>query len=245
MQSETANKGRLWKHMAVASLLVPICGFVFASYGPRWFGRPYFWVYATMPIAGGIGGLLSIAAMVGLRNKKAGVWPWACSICASSVSVAATLLGCLGLFAATVFGPTYASPSYIAREAGLASIPVSSTYSNGLHRNCIGERWYFLKFIAPADDIANFVKQSTSIKQSPHSVFDANNVYTPFRLSRDQRIDLEADDQRYWAYSMSPVWFQPDITVKGRLYDFANGNRWGIVVIDDYRNEVYVFLSWH
>jgi hypothetical protein len=224
MKRQADNKGRLWKHMAIASLLLPVCGFVFASFGPGWIGKPYF--------------------MVGLHIGRLSGWPWACSVAGLLASGAALFMGGLGLYGATVMGPTYVSPSYITNEAQLAEVPESTSYVNSLHRNCIGERWYFLKFLAPPEDIDAFIRTSPSLKQPPYAVFDVNNVHTPFRLSIDQRVDLEADDRRYMAYSMAPRWFRPDITVKGRQYDFKTKDRWGIIVVDDDKNEVYVFLAW-
>jgi hypothetical protein len=244
MKDQSNYRGRLWKYTAVACLLVPICGFIFATYGPTWVGRPYYWIYAILPIAGGIGGIAAIAAMIGLRIRRLRGWAWVCSILGLLASGAAVFFGAIGLFVATVFGPVYISASYITAQAGLANVPASASGVEGLHRNGQGDRWYFLTFKAPAADIETFVRGSASIRQPPHTVFDANNVYIPFRLPKDKMYDMMMDDRRYLAYLNGIPWFRPDITVKGRLFDFETKDQWGTIVIDDSKNEVYVFLAW-
>jgi|GEM_PF-4149225 len=233
-----------WVALAVVSVVLPACGYVILQRSPELIGRPYLWTYFALPVTGAVAMACSFVAVVALVRARA--WGWAClSALTLLASVVAAVYGMMVLlFAGLCVGPTYVAPSRILDDSGLAALPLSASHAEGLQSGNIDDRQYFAFFEASPADIAAFINDSAVISHPPYATFDPNNTYAPRRLSQEQLGERWEDDARYTPYLYKVEWFNPNITVKGRLFDFASDQKWGTVLIDDDKNKVYVFLSY-
>jgi hypothetical protein len=240
---ETAPAGRKYSLLALTALILTVAG------GARFFlaSPDELWPTFVALVAAAVAIILGIAAIIHIRFSKGTRKGHNLAIIAILGAVLVLVLGGFCIMVASVFGLNDRDPAYVLNRAELAPLPANASGAKAASRQTPGEIRFWAKFTADKDGIVDLLNESKSLTKKVNDVFKEGHVHTPYVGDINKWLmNNREEPPRWWEViygSDNPPWYRPEVC-HGRLYVF-NGKAWGLVLIDDDRNEVYVFMYTH
>ncbi len=128
------------------------------------------------------------------------------------------------------------------KAARLASLPASATNFSYHHWSGFGTGNAYIRFDVTSADLNQFLTNSPALRVNP-PIDQFDPKYQHLSVPQEYQPGSRSPQHRYYREApMDPPWFQPNVTVKGRLYKIDyNQHTW--LLIDEDKHIVWIFSS--
>lgn len=104
----------------------------------------------------------------------------------------------------------------------------------------------YLRFRASSQSIDRFINNSPSLSKVEPERFSKQNMHVPYPDDFESPRSPQTAHDYFHRDTIAPSWFSEELRNSGRLYEIppVNGHNWGIVVVRDNENIVFIRVTW-